>query len=156
MVRWRNVFKEYWGMPEKTRADFSDDGFFKTGDIASIDAEGYYSIVGRSKDMIISGGLNIYPKEIEQVLDEHPQVMESAVIGIPDSDYGERVIALIVPAAPVDDESSLIGSLVALCTEELAGFKRPKLFRLVDELPRNAMGKVQKTELRKQQLERLA
>jgi len=156
MVRGRNVFKEYWGMPEKTRADFSDDGFFKTGDIASIDAEGYYSIVGRSKDMIISGGLNIYPKEIEQVLDEHPQVMESAVIGIPDSDYGERVIALIVPAAPVDDESSLIGSLVALCTEELAGFKRPKLFRLVDELPRNAMGKVQKTELRKQQLERLA
>ena len=155
MVRGRNVFKAYWGMPEKTRADFSDDGFFKTGDIASIDTEGYYSIVGRSKDMIISGGLNIYPKEIEQVLDEHPQVMESAVIGIPDPDYGEQVIAVIVPASPVDDESSLIESLAALCAGELAGFKRPKRFRLVNELPRNAMGKVQKTELRKQQLEML-
>ena len=147
LVKGPNVFKEYWGMPEKTAADFTQDGFFKTGDLAVIDAEGYVAIVGRSKDLIITGGLNVYPKEIELVIDRYDGVLESAVIGLPDHDFGERVIAVIVPDG-TRSESELEASLRLGLQESLAGFKRPKGYILVDNLPRNAMGKVQKALLR--------
>ena len=147
LVKGLNVFKEYWGMPEKTAADFTLDGFFKTGDLATIDTDGYVAIVGRSKDLIITGGLNVYPKEIELVLDRYDGVLESAVIGLPDDDFGERVIAVIVPDG-TKNESELEANLKLGLQESLAGFKRPKGYILVDSLPRNAMGKVQKALLR--------
>jgi malonyl-CoA/methylmalonyl-CoA synthetase len=144
-VRGPNVFPGYWRMPEKTSEDFTDDGFFNTGDMAVIDKDGYVSIVGRAKDMIISGGLNIYPKEIELLLDDTPGVSESAVIGIPHPDFGEAVVAVLVAgsdSAPTED------SVIAHCREHLANFKVPKQVHYIDELPRNAMGKVQKNLLR--------
>lgn len=141
-----NVFKGYWRMPEKTAADFREDGWFITGDVASIDADGYVSIVGRSKDLIISGGLNIYPKEIESHIDELDGVAESAVIGVPHADFGEAVTAVVV--AKGDDDGLDEGQIVAALKKELASFKLPKRIFLVDELPRNTMGKVQKNVLR--------
>jgi malonyl-CoA/methylmalonyl-CoA synthetase len=147
LVKGPNVFKEYWGMPEKTAADFTEDGFFKTGDLATIDADGYVSIVGRSKDLIITGGLNVYPKEIELAIDRYDGVLESAVIGLPDDDFGERVVAVIVPDG-TKQEPELEANLRQGLKETLAGFKRPKDYILVDLLPRNAMGKVQKALLR--------
>jgi malonyl-CoA/methylmalonyl-CoA synthetase len=144
-VRGPNVFQGYWQMPEKTREDFTDDGFFNTGDKATISADGYVSIVGRAKDMIICGGLNVYPKEIEQILDGLDGVTETAVIGVPHADFGEAVVAVIVPTADaVLDEAGII----EFSRSQMANFKVPKRVFLVDELPRNAMGKVQKNLLR--------
>ena len=144
-VRGPNVFKGYWRMPEKTREELRDDGFFITGDLALIDSRGYVQIVGRGKDLIISGGYNIYPKEIELFLDALPGVKESAVVGAPHPDFGESVVAVLVPEA---GHSIDIDAVEAAARKDLAGFKRPRRFEVVDELPRNTMGKVQKKELR--------
>jgi malonyl-CoA/methylmalonyl-CoA synthetase len=144
-VKGPNVFKGYWRMPEKTKAEFRDDGFFVTGDLGKIDARGYVHILGRGKDLVISGGFNVYPKEIESEIDAMPGVIESAVIGVPHADFGEGVTAVVVcqKGAKVD-ESSVLKALEG----RLAKFKMPKRVMVVDELPRNAMGKVQKNVLR--------
>jgi len=142
-VRGPNVFRGYWRMPEKTRSEFRDDGFFVTGDIARIDERGYVHLVGRAKDLIISGGFNVYPKEIETVIDRIAGVGESAVLGVPHPDFGEAVIAVVVGAPELREDA-----VIAAARAELAGFKTPKRVFFVDELPRNAMGKVQKTLLR--------
>ncbi|HEX6260181.1 MAG TPA: malonyl-CoA synthase, partial [Woeseiaceae bacterium] len=144
-VRGPNVFIGYWRMPEKTAEDFTDDGFFSTGDMAKIDEDGYVSIVGRAKDVVITGGLNVYPKEIELFIDDLPGVRESAVIGVPHTDFGEGVVAVVVPA---DDEKLDEDGIVRACKAELADFKVPKRIVFVDELPRNSMAKVQKNMLR--------
>jgi malonyl-CoA/methylmalonyl-CoA synthetase len=144
-VRGPNVFPGYWQMPEKTLEDFTDDGFFNTGDKACLSPDGYVSIVGRAKDMIICGGLNVYPKEIEQTLDGIEGVRESAVIGVPHADFGEAVVAVIVPAdgAALDETA-----IIEFSREQMANFKVPKRVYFLPELPRNAMGKVQKNLLR--------
>ena len=139
-----NVFTGYWQMPEKTAESFRDDGFFITGDMARIDENGYVVIVGRDKDLIISGGLNVYPKEIESLIDELDGVSESAVIGVPHPDFGEAVVAVIVAEDNNLDETQIM-SFVA---DKLAKFKQPKAVFFVDALPRNTMGKVQKVTLR--------
>lgn len=145
-VRGPNVFKGYWRMPEKTASEFRDGGWFITGDNATVGADGYVTIVGRDKDLIISGGFNVYPKEVEQVLDDQPGVAESAVVGVPHPDFGEAVVAVVVaePSAARPDADSLIASTA----ERLARYKMPKRIFFVDELPRNTMGKVQKAVLR--------
>lgn len=143
-VKGPNVFPGYWRMPEKTAEDFTADGFFNTGDKATIDPDGYVSIVGRAKDMVITGGLNVYPKEIEGVIDDMPGVMESAVIGVPHADFGEAVIAVIV----ADGNAPSANEVIAHCKQQLANFKVPKRVEVIDALPRNAMGKVQKALLR--------
>jgi malonyl-CoA/methylmalonyl-CoA synthetase len=144
-VKGPNVFNGYWNLPEKTKEDFSSDNFFNTGDKGFIDQDGYLTIVGRSKDMIISGGLNVYPKEIESLIDDLDGVGESAVIGLKDDDLGERVVAVVVRK-----DKSVISEeeLIATLKQDIAGFKVPKEVIFVDELPRNAMGKVQKNVLR--------
>lgn len=142
-IRGPNVFRGYWRNPEKTAEDIRPDGWFITGDIATEDAEGRITIVGRAKDLIISGGYNIYPKEIEEVIDAVPGVSESAVIGVPHPDFGEGVVAVIVA-----DEAVRSAVLDAI-ESSLARFKHPKRFAFVNDLPRNAMGKVQKAELRR-------
>jgi malonyl-CoA/methylmalonyl-CoA synthetase len=144
-VKGPNVFKGYWRMPEKTREEFTDDGYFITGDVGTIDVQGRVTIVGRAKDLIISGGFNVYPKEIEDVLDGLPGVGESAVVGVPHPDFGEGVIAIVTAKNEIPPESEMIATLAG----QLAKFKVPKRVFVVDELPRNAMGKVQKAELRK-------
>ena len=146
-VRGENVFKGYWRQPEKTAAEFRADGFFITGDLGVIGEDGYVTIVGRGKDLIITGGFNVYPKEVEEAIDALPGVLESAVIGLPHPDFGEGVTAVVV-AAP-GAELSEKGILAAL-EGQLAAFKRPKRVLLVESLPRNAMGKVQKAHLRAQ------
>ena len=143
-VRGPNVFPGYWRMPEKTAEDFTADGFFNTGDKATIDSDGYVSIVGRSKDMIISGGLNVYPKEIELVIDDIEGIKESAVIGVSHSDFGEVAVAVII----ADGTAPSGEAVIAHCKAQLANFKVPKRVELIDALPRNAMGKVQKNLLR--------
>ena len=144
-VRGPNVFPGYWRMPEKTKAEFRPDGFFITGDVAMIDGRGYVHIVGRAKDLVITGGYNVYPKEVETELDAIPGVAESAVIGLPHPDFGEGVTAVVVPAkGAMLSEDEVIGAL----SDRLAKFKQPKRVFFVDELPRNAMGKVQKNVLR--------
>src|ERR1700754_4298215 len=144
-VKGPNVFKGYWRMPEKTKSEFREDGFFITGDLGKVDANGYVHILGRGKDLVISGGFNVYPKEIESEIDAMPGVVESAVIGVPHADFGEGVTAVVVcnKGAPVD-EASVLKALDG----RLAKFKMPKRVFVVDELPRNAMGKVQKNILR--------
>ena len=141
-VRGPNVFKGYWRMPEKTAAEFRADGFFITGDVGRFDADGYLHLVGRSKDLIISGGLNIYPKEVETVIDAVDGVVESAVIGVPHPDFGEAVVAVVV-----GNEGSR-PAIEAACATALARFKHPKAVVFLSELPRNTMGKVQKAALR--------
>lgn len=144
-VRGPNVFKGYWRMPEKTREELLPDGWFITGDLALIDPDGYVTIVGRGKDLIISGGYNIYPKEIEIFLDAQPGVKESAVVGAPHPDFGETVVAILV----AQSEGSIdLDAIDAAARAELAGFKRPRKIEIIDALPRNTMGKVQKNELR--------
>ncbi len=140
-IRGPSVFGGYWQMPEKTAEEFTADGFFKTGDVGRQDADGRVWISGRAKDLIISGGFNVYPKEIELILDEMEGVTESAVIGLPHPDFGEAVAAVVIGTG---DEGAMIGAL----RERLAAFKTPKKVFFVDELPRNAMGKVQKNLLR--------
>jgi malonyl-CoA/methylmalonyl-CoA synthetase len=144
-VRGPNVFKGYWQMPEKTAAELREDGFFITGDLGRIDADGYVHIVGRQKDLIISGGYNIYPKEIELLLDEQPGVLESAVIGVPHPDFGETVLALVVPEPGSAADSATLAKAIA---PRLARFKQPREILVIDALPRNTMGKVQKNVLR--------
>jgi malonyl-CoA/methylmalonyl-CoA synthetase len=144
-VKGPNVFKGYWRMPEKTKSEFRDDGFFITGDLGKIDANGYVHILGRGKDLVISGGFNVYPKEIESEIDAMPGVVESAVIGVPHADFGEGVTAVIVCSKDANvDEASVLKALDG----RLAKFKMPKRVFVVEELPRNAMGKVQKNILR--------
>ncbi|MBV8699254.1 MAG: malonyl-CoA synthase [Bradyrhizobium sp.] len=144
-VKGPNVFKGYWRMPEKTKSEFRDDGFFITGDLGKIDDKGYVHILGRGKDLVISGGFNVYPKEIESEIDAMPGVVESAVIGVPHADFGEGVTAVVVchRDAGVSEASVLQG-----LDGRLAKFKMPKRVFIVDELPRNTMGKVQKNVLR--------
>lgn len=144
-VKGPNVFKGYWRMPEKTREDFTTDGWFITGDVGTIDPEGRVTIVGRAKDLIITGGFNVYPKEIEEVLDAIPGVGESAVIGVPHPDFGEGVVAVVTAKSKLVPEADIIAAL----SGSLAKFKMPKRIFEVAELPRNAMGKVQKAELRR-------
>ena len=145
-VRGPNVFKGYWRMPEKTSEDFTHDSYFNTGDKGIKDADGYISIVGRSKDMIITGGLNVYPKEVELVIDEIDGILESAVIGIPDQDFGEAVAALIVYEK--NECNPEVEEILKLLKEKISNFKVPKQIVPIDELPRNTMGKVQKNILR--------
>jgi malonyl-CoA/methylmalonyl-CoA synthetase len=144
-VRGPNVFKGYWRMPEKTAAEFRADGFFITGDLGVVDANGYVSIVGRSKDLVITGGLNVYPIEVEEQIDALPGVVESAVVGLPHADFGEAVTAVVATGGA---EAPTEAEVLAALQDRLAAFKRPKRVLFVDELPRNAMGKVQKAELR--------
>ncbi len=139
-----NVFTGYWRMPEKTDESFREDGFFITGDMAYIDENGYVVIVGRDKDLIISGGLNVYPKEIESLIDELEGITESAVIGVPHPDFGEAVVAVIVASDKTLNEESVMDFV----TDKLAKFKQPKAVFFVETLPRNTMGKVQKVALR--------
>ena len=147
-VRGPNVFKGYWRMPEKTAEEFTADGWFKTGDVGKRDADGFVTIVGRSKDLVISGGYNVYPAEIEGWLNEMPAVAESAVIGVPHPDFGEAVVAVLVPrpGLPAPDPATVVASLKG----RIANFKVPKAVFVVPELPRNTMGKVQKNVLREQ------
>lgn len=143
-VRGPNVFSGYWRMPEKTAEEFRQDGYFITGDLGVMDESGRISIVGRAKDLVISGGYNVYPKEIERLLDEHPGVVESAVIGVPHPDFGEAVVAVLVCRGERLTEQDVSQTLFG----KLARFKQPKAVLCVDDLPRNAMGKVQKNQLR--------
>ncbi|QEX19386.1 malonyl-CoA synthase [Hypericibacter terrae] len=144
-VKGPNIFHGYWRNPEKTKSEFRADGFFITGDVGRIDERGYVHIVGRSKDLIISGGFNVYPKEVETVIDALPGVAESAVIGVPHADFGEAVVAVVV-ARP---QAALAERQIAEATREhLATYKAPKAVFLVKELPRNTMGKVEKAKLR--------
>ena len=142
-VKGPNVFSGYWQMPEKTAEEFRHDGYFITGDLGQVDAEGYVTIVGRGKDLVITGGYNVYPKEIEMMIDELDGVVESAVIGVPHPDFGEGVVAVVVADRPLE-ENGIIDALKG----RLARFKQPKRVVFVDELPRNTMAKVQKGILR--------
>ena len=146
-VRGPNVFKGYWRMPEKTKAEFRDDGFFISGDLGYIDPRGYVYISGRGKDLIISGGFNVYPAEVEGAIEALPGVAECAVIGVPHADFGEGVVAVVIakPGAALDEKA-----MVAALGSELAKYKLPKRIYVTDSLPRNAMGKVQKNQLRDQ------
>jgi malonyl-CoA/methylmalonyl-CoA synthetase len=143
-VRGDGVFAGYWRRPGATADSFTPDGWFRTGDIGSVDHEGRLTLVGRSSDLVISGGYNVYPKEVELAIDRTPGVEESAVVGAPDPDLGEVVVAVVVPRAGADvDEDDVL----AAC-EDLARFKRPRRVVFVEDLPRNAMGKVLKAQLR--------
>lgn len=146
-VKGANVFKGYWRMPEKTAEEFTADGFFKTGDVGKVDLRGYVTIVGRSKDLIISGGYNVYPAEIEGFINDMPGVAESAVVGVPHPDFGEVGVAVVIakPGSALDPEA-----ILADLKARLANFKIPKRCFVVPELPRNTMGKVQKNLLREQ------
>jgi malonyl-CoA/methylmalonyl-CoA synthetase len=146
-VKGPNVFQGYWRMPEKTKEEFTADGFFKTGDVGKIDERGYIHIVGRSKDLIISGGYNVYPAEIEGYINDMPGVVESAVVGVPHPDFGEVGVAIVIakPGSTLDGDA-----IIAALKAGLANFKIPKRCFVVDELPRNTMGKVQKNLLREQ------
>jgi malonyl-CoA/methylmalonyl-CoA synthetase len=144
-VRGPNVFQGYWRMPEKTKAEFRGDGYFITGDLGTMGPDGYLRIVGRGKDLIITGGLNVYPREIESLLDDLPGVEESAVVGLPHEDFGEAVTAfLVLKNGARVSEADVLASL----RDRLARFKLPKRVIVLDQLPRNTMGKVQKSALR--------
>ena len=145
LLKGRNVFKGYWSNEEKTKESFHN-GWFITGDIAKKDEEGYVSFVGRSKDVIISGGLNIYPREVENILESHPAVKEAAIVGVPNKCFGESVKAFVVLENNCNaTEEELIG----YCKEKIAIYKKPKLIEFIKEIPKNAMGKMQKDILRK-------
>jgi len=146
-VKGPNVFAGYWRMPEKTAEEFTPDGFFRTGDVGRIDADGYVTIVGRSKDLIISGGYNVYPAELESFINDLPGVAESAVVGVPHADFGEVGVAVVVPRPGMQLDS---GQILAELKARLANYKVPKQCHVVTDLPRNAMGKVQKNLLRAQ------
>ncbi|MDE4305032.1 malonyl-CoA synthase [Phaeobacter gallaeciensis] len=143
-VRGANVFQGYWQMPEKTAEELLPDGWFITGDMARMDEDGYVTIVGREKDLVITGGFNVYPKEVESLIDDLPGVLESAVIGVPHPDFGEAVVAVVVPTG----EGTSPEAIKAALSGQLAKFKQPKEVILLDALPRNTMGKVQKKALR--------
>ena len=143
-LKGENIFKGYWGMEEKTKESFKDDGFFITGDLAKKDENGYFTIVGRDKDMIISGGLNVYPKEIEDVINELPNITESAVFGVQHDDFGEAVVAAVVTTDDKNDGSQILD----YTKNKIAKYKQPKKIIFMSNLPRNSMGKVQKNKLR--------
>ncbi|MCH7902389.1 AMP-binding protein, partial [archaeon] len=148
LLKGSNVFKGYWNCEEKTKASFHD-GWFITGDIGKIDKDGYIMFMGRSKDLIISGGINIYPVEIEEVINSHPEVQESAVIGVPDKFFGEAVKAFVVLKNGITvDENDII----SYCKQKVASYKKPKYIEFIENLPRNTMGKVQKNVLREKEL----
>ena len=149
-VKGANVFVGYWQMPEKTREEFTADGFFRTGDMGMWDDDGYLSIIGRSKDLVITGGLNVYPKEIEEMIDSMPGVLESAVIGLPDPYFGEAVTAVVVRQKNAAGAAVTGADIISALKGNLANFKIPKQVFIVEELPRNTMGKVQKNVLRQQ------
>lgn len=149
-VKGENVFTGYWRLPEKTREEFTADAYFKTGDMGSLDGDGYVIISGRSKDLVITGGLNVYPKEIEELIDALPGVAESAVIGLPHADFGEAVSAVVVAERNADGAALTEDFIIEAIKGRLANFKVPKWVYLVDQLPRNALGKVQKNVLRQQ------
>jgi len=142
-VKGRNIFKGYWQMPEKTAAEFRPDGWFITGDMGVIDGDGYVQLVGREKDLIITGGLNVYPAEVEALLDDRNDVAEAAVIGVPHPDFGEAVVAVVQPAGAFDADA-----VREQLRKDLAAFKVPKTILTLDALPRNTMGKIQKKLLR--------
>ena len=142
-VRGPNVFAGYLDRPEATAESFTEDGWFRTGDVGAIDADGYLSIVGRAKELIISGGYNVYPREIEDVLREHPSVRDAAVVGTPDDEWGEIVTAYVEADDPFDADA-----LIAFAAEQLAPYKKPRIVHRIDALPRNRMGKVQRDQLR--------
>ena len=146
-VRGPNVFSGYWNRPDLTTSEFTADGFFRTGDVGMIDHDDYLWLVGRAKDLVITGGLNVYPIEVEEALDAVPGVLESAVIGVADADFGEAVVAVVVAKPGTVLDLELLG---VRARESLAVFKVPKRFHVVDALPRNAMGKVEKAKLRAQ------
>jgi malonyl-CoA/methylmalonyl-CoA synthetase len=146
LLRGPNVFGGYWGNPEATAAAFDPDGWFRTGDLGSFDERGYLRIEGRTKELIITGGYNVHPREVEELLLEHPGVAEAAVVGAPSEEWGEQVAAFVVPADPAAPPDR--DELLAFAAERLAGFKRPRILRYVEALPRNALGKVLKHELR--------
>jgi malonyl-CoA/methylmalonyl-CoA synthetase len=146
LVKGDNVFKGYWRLPEKTAEVFTEDGYFITGDLATWSEDGYITLVGRSKDLIITGGYNVYPKEVERCIDSIEGVVESAVIGVPHVDYGEAVIAIVVPDP--GRETLTEAFIIKRLKTQLAGYKVPKRIVFQDLLPRNAMGKVQKHWLR--------
>ncbi|MEC9368936.1 MAG: malonyl-CoA synthase, partial [Pseudomonadota bacterium] len=141
-----NVFKGYWRNPEKTKEEFRPDGYFITGDLGMVDERGYINIVGRATDLIISGGFNVYPAEVEAAIDAIPGVAESAVIGLPHPDFGEGVTAVVARRADADEVSE--ATILAKLQGELAKFKQPKRVFFMEALPRNSMGKVQKNDLR--------
>ena len=145
-VKGANVFSGYWCRPEISAESFTRDGYFKTGDLARVDADGYLALVGRAKDLIITGGYNVYPKEVEAVIDALDSVVESAVIGLPHADYGEMVSAVVLRDRAGEDLTE--ASLIATLKRNLAGYKVPRRVFFVDALPRNTMGKVEKNVLR--------
>uniref|UniRef100_A0A0N5BJM2 AMP-binding domain-containing protein n=1 Tax=Strongyloides papillosus TaxID=174720 RepID=A0A0N5BJM2_STREA len=147
-VKSDSLFKGYWKNPEKTKKEFTDDGYFITGDMGMINDNGYLSILGRNKDLIISGGLNVYPKEVEDVIDHIPFVSESAVIGVPHSDLGECVVAVVCTKDKLINDKDREDVIREECRKELAGYKVPKKVIFIDELPRNSMSKIQKNILR--------
>jgi len=143
-VRGPHVFAGYWGRPEATAESFDDEGWFRTGDLGSVSEDGYFQISGRKKELIITGGYNVYPREIEELLEGCPGVAEVAVVGLPDPEFGEKVVAAVVR-----DEMALTAEkVVGFCREDLAGYKKPRQVIFVDVLPRNALGKVLKHEVR--------
>jgi malonyl-CoA/methylmalonyl-CoA synthetase len=144
-VRGANVCKGYWRQPDKTAEAFTADGWFRTGDLGLREPDGYITLKGRTKDLIISGGYNVYPPEVERVLAAHPAIAACAVIGCPDADWGERVTAVVVPAR---GSAPTAGEIIAFCRDRLVNYKVPRQIRFVDSLPRNALGKVEKTALR--------
>jgi acyl-CoA synthetase (AMP-forming)/AMP-acid ligase II len=144
-VRGPHVFAGYWSRPEATEESFEKDGWFRTGDLGSVSEDGYFTITGRSKELIISGGYNVYPREVEEVMEAWPGVAEVAVVGLPDPEFGERVVAAVVR----DDPSLTAEKVVDFCREDLAGYKKPRQVVFVDALPRNALGKVLKHEVHK-------
>jgi malonyl-CoA/methylmalonyl-CoA synthetase len=147
-IRGPHVFAGYWQRPDATAEAFDPDGWFRTGDLGHRSADGYYTISGRAKELIISGGYNIYPREVEEVLAQCPGVAEVAVVGLPDAEFGEQVIAVVVR----DDLALTPETLIAFCRDQLASYKKPRTVHFLDALPRNALGKVQKHVLRAQVL----
>jgi malonyl-CoA/methylmalonyl-CoA synthetase len=145
-VKGAHVFKGYWNMPDKTAESFTADGWLRTGDMGLREADGYFTLKGRSKDLIITGGYNVYPPEVELVLTEHPAVQACAVFGCPDAEWGEQVVAAIILKPDADTSTRAI---IDFCRERLAAYKVPRRVLFVTELPMNALGKVQKVELRK-------
>lgn len=147
-VRGPGLFSGYWNLPEQTRREFTEDGYFRTGDVGRLSADGYLTLTGRSKDLIISGGYNVYPAEVEAAIDEMPCVRESAIVGAPHADFGEAVFAFVVPVDPSTAISE--PDIITWCKRKLANYKVPKHVRIIDDLPRNTMGKVLKNVLREQ------
>jgi malonyl-CoA/methylmalonyl-CoA synthetase len=145
-VRGPHVFAGYWRRPEATEESFDGDGWFRTGDLGCVSEDGYFEITGRSKELIISGGYNVYPREVEEVVEGCPGVCEVAVVGLPDPEFGERVVAAVVR----DDPGLTAEKVAEYCREDLAGYKKPRQVVFVDTLPRNALGKVQKHRVREQ------